>query len=132
VHQRATQPAGHRAAALRDQLGALPASALITTCTRLRPSDDLSTPQSAVKTALRSLARRHRHLDEEIIDLSTQLASLVTRTNPTLIDTFGVGPDTPAQLAQLLITCGDNPDRLRPEAAFTSLCGAAPIPGLQR
>jgi transposase len=44
---------------------------------------------------------------------------------PTLMDTFGVGPDT---AAPLLITCGDNPDRLRCEAAFASLCGAAPIP----
>ncbi|MGW7201823.1 transposase, partial [Streptomyces chryseus] len=35
----------------------------------------------------------------------------------------GVGPGT---TGQLLTSAGDNPDRLRPEAAFTHLCGAAP------
>ena len=29
---------------------------------------------------------------------------------------------------QLLVTAGDNPDRLRSEASFARLCGAAPIP----
>ena len=36
-----------------------------------------------------------------------------------------MGPDT---AAQLLITAGTNPHRLRNEAAFARLCGAAPIP----
>ena len=30
--------------------------------------------------------------------------------------------------AQLLITAGDNPDRLRSPASFAALCGTAPIP----
>jgi transposase len=38
---------------------------------------------------------------------------------------FGLGPDT---VAALLVTIGDNPDRLRSEAAFAHLCGVAPIP----
>ncbi|MFD3558286.1 transposase [Streptomyces sp. NPDC058686] len=29
---------------------------------------------------------------------------------------------------QLLVTAGNNPERLRTEAAFTALCGAAPVP----
>lgn len=37
----------------------------------------------------------------------------------------GVGTET---AGQLLITMGDNPDRLHSEAAFAMLCGAAPIP----
>ena len=32
------------------------------------------------------------------------------------------------EIAQLLTTAGDNPDRLRSEAALAHLCGAAPIP----
>uniref|UniRef100_UPI001B7FE76A transposase n=1 Tax=Hamadaea tsunoensis TaxID=53368 RepID=UPI001B7FE76A len=36
-----------------------------------------------------------------------------------------MGVDT---AGQLLVTTGDNPDRLRSEAAFARLCGAAPIP----
>jgi transposase len=30
--------------------------------------------------------------------------------------------------SQLLVTAGDNPDRLRSEAAFAHLCGVAPLP----
>ena len=38
---------------------------------------------------------------------------------------FGVGAHT---AAELLIIFGDNPDRIRSEAAFAKLCGACPIP----
>lgn len=37
----------------------------------------------------------------------------------------GVGPET---AGQLLTSAGDNPDRLRSEAAFAHLCGVAPVP----
>ena len=37
----------------------------------------------------------------------------------------GVGVET---AAQLLFTCGDNPDRLCSEATFASLCGVSPVP----
>lgn len=33
-----------------------------------------------------------------------------------------------ATAAQLLITAGGNPDRLRSEASFAALCGTAPVP----
>jgi transposase len=36
-----------------------------------------------------------------------------------------VGPDT---AAQLLVTAGANPHRLRTEASFAALCRAAPVP----
>jgi len=45
--------------------------------------------------------------------------------NPGLRAAHGVGPDT---AAALLITAGMNPHRLRSEAAFAALCGAAPVP----
>ena len=37
----------------------------------------------------------------------------------------GVGADT---AGALLVGAGDNPDRLRSEAAFARLCGVAPVP----
>jgi len=37
----------------------------------------------------------------------------------------GVGADS---AGQLLVTAGDNPHRLRSEAAFAMLCGVAPLP----
>jgi transposase len=55
------------------------------------------------------------------------LAPLVATVAPTLLRLRGVGTDT---AAALLIAAGDNPDRLRSEAAFAHLCGVAPIPAL--
>jgi transposase len=37
---------------------------------------------------------------------------------------YGVGYDV---AAKLLVAAGDNPDRLRSEAAFANLCGVAPL-----
>jgi transposase len=116
-----TAPAG-----LRDQLRELSTTALVDTCARLRPaSDRLADPEQATKQALRRLAGRYRALSEEITDLDGQLRTLVTRACPALPATFGVGVET---AAQLLITIGDNPDRIRSEAAFAALCGVAPVP----
>ena len=79
----------------------------------------------AAKYTLRSLARRYRQLSKEIQDLQAELARLIWTTAPALVGVFGVGPDT---AATLLIAAGGNPQRLRSEAAFASLCGVNPIP----
>lgn len=112
-------------AAVRDQLRELSTGALIAACTRLRPAAELTDPGQATKHAVRSLARRYRALTEEITDLDAQLRPLVEHARPALLDRHGVGVET---AAQLLITLGDNPDRLDSEAAFAALCGVAPIP----
>ncbi|WP_443077034.1 transposase [Streptomyces sp. SP18CS02] len=57
--------------------------------------------------------------------MTKALDSEVTVHNPGLRATYGVGPDT---AAQLLITAEGNRERIRTEAAFTALCGAAPVP----
>ena len=112
-------------AELREQLRALSPTELIATCARLRPTDDLGDPEQAVKTALRRLARRHQHLGEEIRDSDLELGRLVAAAGPRLLALHGVGTDV---AGQLLASAGDNPDRLRSEAAFAHLCGVAPIP----
>ncbi|WP_454561702.1 transposase [Mycobacterium haemophilum] len=61
----------------------------------------------------------------EITDLDDQLRPLVERACPQLIAIKGVGYET---AAQLLVTAGDNPDRINSEASFAALCGVAPIP----
>lgn len=96
---------------------------LIPALSRSRGSDDASV--EATLRALRSLARRHQHLTVEIVDLDEALERLVTTANPALAATKGIGPVTGAQL---LVTAGDNPDRLRSESAFAALCGVSPIP----
>ena len=111
-------------AQLRETLDGLTTAALATRCKSFRPGR-LKDPAAAAKYALRSLARRYRQLSKEIQDLQAELARLIRTTAPALVGVFGVGPDTAATLP---IAAGGNPQRLRSEAAFASLCGVNPIP----
>ncbi len=108
---------------LRDQLRGLSTSQLIATAARLRPNSETTTT-AANKTALRSLAGRCQALDAELAELDGQLAELTAQASPKLLETFGVGPET---AGALLVAAGDNPDRLKSEAAFAMLCGASPV-----
>jgi transposase len=90
----------------------------------LRPRS-LDTPEDALRHALRSLARRWQNLDSEAKELSTMIEQLVTRTAPQLLEQFAIGADT---AAEILIVTGDNPERIRSEAAFAKLAGISPIP----
>ena len=111
-------------AQLRETLDGLTTAALVTRCAGFRPGR-LDNPTMAARYTLRSLARRYRQLSKEIQDLQAELARLIWTTAPALVGVFGVGPDT---AATLLIAAGGNPQRLRSEAAFASLCGVNPIP----
>lgn len=110
---------------LRDRLRYLNTTKLVAAAARLRPGPHPNTPEEAVKFAMRSVARRHRSLSEEIADLEEQLDRLVAEVAPELVAAKGVGTQT---AAVLLITAGDNPERLKSEPAFAHLCGVAPIP----
>lgn len=109
---------------VREKLRDLPTVELVRQLARSRPGTDLPDPGCAVRTALRRLARRHQYLTQEILEADAELAPLVAQAAPGLLAVFGVGPET---AAQLLITAGDNPDRLKSEASFAHLCAAAPI-----
>ena len=85
----------------------------------------LADPEHATAVALGALARRIQHLDLEIGQADRQLKKLVTTTAPRLCAIRGVGPDV---AGQMLVSAGDNPERLHSEAAFAHLCGVAPIP----
>ena len=111
---------------LRDQLRGLKVPALIATCAAWRPDrTDTASPATATRLALRSLARRHQQLTTEITDLDQLLTPLVAAISPRLLAVPGVGTDV---AGQLLVTAGENHDRLTSEAAFAMLCGTAPIP----
>jgi transposase len=109
---------------LRARLRDLSVAELAATTAALRPGP---TPgvDGATKLALRSLGRRVKALEAEVADLDQVLRPLVTCTAPALVAHYGVGTDT---AAALLVAAGDNPSRLRSEATFARLCGAAPIP----
>jgi len=108
---------------LRGKLRDLSGLQLIATTAALRPGSQLDV-LSATKTALRELGRRAQYLVDQISRLDDQLGPLVAATAPKMITQHGVGTDT---AGALLVAAGDNPERLRHEAAFAHLCGSSPI-----
>ena len=114
----------HAPPQLREALQALTDRQLLTRCAARRPGP-LDTPAASAKHTLRSIARRWFTLAEEITTHDRHLTRLTTETSPSLCESFGIGAHT---AAELLILCGDNPTRIRSEAAFAKLCGACPIP----
>jgi transposase len=82
-------------------------------------------PDAATRIALRSLARRILQLGDEIADLDELIGPLVAELAPRMLERVGFGIHN---TGQLLVTAGDNPDRLGSEAAWAMLCGSAPLP----
>ncbi len=110
---------------IRDQYRHLTSTKLVSTLVNTRPGQVKDTHDADTLFALRSLARRHRDLTNEITELQQRMSTRATTANPGLLAVKGVGTVVGAQL---LITAGDNPDRLRSPASFAALCGTAPIP----
>jgi transposase len=79
---------------------------------------------AATKASLSSLAHRVADLEDEIAELDARITPLLQATAPELLAVYGVGIDT---AAALLAAAGDNPDRLRSEAAWAHLCGVSPL-----
>ena len=111
---------------VRDQVRNLTRMQLLRTCAAWRP-DTLAfrDPAMATKIALRSLARRLLDLNDEIAELDRLITPLVTELAPNLLEKEGVGIEN---AGEMLVTAGDNPDRLRSEPGFSMLCGSSPIP----
>jgi transposase len=82
-------------------------------------------PDAATRIALKSLARRILELDDEIAELEELIVPLVEELAPRMLQRVGFGTHN---TAQLLVTAGDNPDRLGSEASWAMLCGSAPLP----
>jgi transposase len=92
-------------------------------CARLRPFGDTVLLQTLARM-LRLLARRWLNLTAELRELDATLETLTKRVAKRLRTQFGVGPQS---AATLLAVAGDNPERLRSEAALAALCGASPL-----
>lgn len=110
---------------LRAELRKLSTAKLVRKAASFRPGDAPDDVATATKFALRSIARRHLDLSDEIRELDGQLKRLVTETAPGLVAVHGIGVDT---AATLLVAVGEDPKRLRNESAFAHMCGVAPIP----
>jgi transposase len=81
-------------------------------------------PASATKRAMGHVARRYQALTDEIRQLDHDLAQLVRAAAPRTLARPGVGVEV---AGQLLVTAGDNAQRLRSEASLAALCGASPV-----
>jgi transposase len=110
---------------LRERYRRHTTTTLIRALARCRPSVHEEPTTAAILSGLKAMAQRVEFLEDQDRTVTADLDRLVTAINPGLRAAYGVGPDT---AAQLIITAGTNPHRLRNEAAFAMLCGAAPIP----
>jgi len=111
---------------LRDLLRNMTRMQLIRTLAAWRP--DLTgyrDVEEAYRIALKSLARRYLELHDEVADLDDMIEAIVKDLAPELIAQNAIGINS---AAQLLLTAGDNPERLKSEASFAALCGVSPVP----
>lgn len=90
----------------------------------LRPGA-ITSPTTSAKVAMRAIARRWLVLHEEIQVHEQELERMVRDEAPELMKSHGISTLT---VAEMLILVGDNPDRIRSEAALAKLCGVCPIP----
>ena len=109
---------------LRERFRDVTADALGRSAAGLRRNPDGDPVVDATKLAMQTLGRRVLDIDADCARLHGELAALVAKTAPTLVELHGVGPHT---AAMLLVAAGDNAQRITSEAAFAHLCGAAPI-----
>ena len=108
-------------AELREQRRGLAAGTLASTAARMRPGP-IATTTAATKLALRLLGERDQALDGELARVDAELDRLTTQAAPELRQRCGVGPEI---AGALWVAAGDTPMRLRSQAAFSMLCGAA-------
>jgi transposase len=112
-------------AELRERYRRHNTAAVVKVLARCRPVAHGDQATVAVLRAVKALAQRAEFLERQKQELTAQLDVLVRQINPALRVAYGVGADT---AAQLLVAAGTNPHRLRNEASFAALCGAAPVP----
>jgi len=111
---------------LRDVLRNLTRMQLVRTLAAWRPDlSDYRNVTSAYRIALKSLGRRYLELHDEIADLDAMIAAIVEELAPSLVARNSIGRES---AAQLLLTAGDNVDRIRSESSFAALCGVSPVP----
>jgi transposase len=109
---------------LRSQLRPLSTARLLQRLAASQPAGRSDPELRGSLLALRSIARRVLQLTAEERELAREIETLTRTLAPQLLDQPGVGPHTAAQL----VLSWSHPGRIRSEAAFARLAGAAPIP----
>lgn len=109
---------------LRKNLRAGTTDQQLDKCARLRTLPSHSVEHRATIRALRICARQALFLEAQAADLESELEELINAAAPELLAMTGVGVITAAQI----VVSWSHAGRLRSEAAFAALAGAAPIP----
>ena len=102
-----------------------PKMGLITEAANMRPHKGSDPVTYTTNLVIRNLAKRIKALNTEMADIDEMLTGLIEDTAPELFDLYGVGVDT---AATLLVTAGDNPERVSSEGSWAHLCGTTPLP----
>ena len=98
---------------------------LVTEAANMRPNRGSDPVTYTTNLMIRNLARRVKRLNTEIREIDRLLTDLLEQSAPGLFELYGLGTDT---AASLLVTAGDNPDRLSSEGSWAHLCGTTPLP----
>ncbi|MEK0157298.1 IS110 family transposase [Arthrobacter oryzae] len=110
---------------IRARYRGLSSNSLMAALEKARPTGKLSEPAQATTVVLKRLAVRYRHLHQELALIDAELDAIITVHAPMIRDLHGVGTEV---ASQLLVTVGDNPERISTEAKFAALVGVAPVP----
>ena len=114
IHFLTTAPA-----AAREQYAGLNSDDLHAALVATRPAAD-----DHLGIVLHRLASRIEFLTHEINTAYDQLDALTKDIAPALAAAKGIGP---VSAAKLLVTAGENPERITSKAAFAALCGTSPL-----
>ncbi len=102
-----------------------PKMGLVTEAANMRPHKGSDPVTYTTNLVIRNLAKRIKALNTEMADIDEMLTGLIEDTAPELFDLYGVGVDT---AGTLLVTAGDNPERVSSEGSWAHLCGTTPLP----
>jgi transposase len=109
---------------LRAKLRGKGVLAMVRSATRLRLQPDWDVETRTTGAVLRQVARRALELSAEAAAHETKIRVIVGSWRPDLLERRGVGPI----VAATVLCAWSHPGRVRSEAAFAMLGGAAPIP----
>ena len=107
----------------RERLRGYSADRLVIECAKLRPPRNDAHAASVIRS-LRAIARRCLAATDEAHQHERDIETWVRASCPQLLEMYGVGP---VSAAQLLISWS-HAGRLRSDACFARLAGVAPIP----
>jgi len=100
-------------------------TSLVSEAANMRPNQGSDPVTYTTYLMIRNLARRVKRLNTEMAEIDRMLTGLLEQTAPGLFGLHGAGTDT---AASLLVTAGDNPDRIGSEGSWAHLCGTTPLP----